>query len=157
MTSTDLPDGPNGATFLTSRVLPHPVEAIAEAFAQPESLAAWWGPNGFTNTFEVCEFRQGGRWRYVMHGPNGAQFRNESTFDEVSATRIVIRHVSKPRYVLTVTLAPQGDGTLVTWQQVFEDAGVAGRIRHIVVPANEENLDRLTAALACRPGAPRGT
>src|SRR5262245_13592747 len=44
-------------TFHHHRVLPYPLLRIFEAFARPEVLARWWGPNGFTNTFEVFEFR----------------------------------------------------------------------------------------------------
>jgi len=39
--------------------------------------------------------------------------------------------------------------------QEFEDSAVAARIRHIVEPANEQNLDRLLSALAIPPGAAR--
>ena len=35
--------------------------------------------------------------------------------------------------------------------QEFEDSAVAARIRHIVEPANEQNLDRLLSVLAERP------
>ena len=63
-------------------------------------------------------------------------------------SRIVIHHVSKPRYVLTVTMAAHRAGTEITWSQEFEDAAVAARIRHIVEPANEQNLDRLVSILA---------
>jgi uncharacterized protein YndB with AHSA1/START domain len=137
------------ATFRTRRVLPYAPEAVFDAFARPELLAQWWGPAGFTNTFDVCEVRAGGRWKYTMHGPNGAQFPNESVFRELeAASRIVIQHVSKPRYVLTVTLAAEDSGTSITWNQEFEDAAVAARIRHIVEPANEQNLDRLSDVLA---------
>jgi hypothetical protein len=62
--------------------------------------------------------------------------------------KVVIHHVSKPRYVLTITLAGYEQGTAITWTQEFEDASVAGRIRHIVEPANEQNLDRLESVLA---------
>lgn len=48
------------ATFKTSRTLPHAPAAVYAAFASPSLLAAWWGPQGFTNTFEVFEFRVGG-------------------------------------------------------------------------------------------------
>ena len=36
-------------------------------------------------------------------------------------------------------------GTLVRWEQEFENPKVASGIEHIVVPANEQNLDRLSA------------
>ena len=136
-------------TFRTRRVLPHPREQVFGAFARPEVLARWWGPSGFTNAFEVCEFQPGGRWKYVMHGPEGTHHPNESVFAEIETpSKIVIRHESKPRYLLTVRLEPDAEGTALDWEQMFDDANVAARIRHIVEPANEQNLDRLQAVLA---------
>ena len=41
-------------------------------FTQPEHIQHWWGPNGFTNTIFEMEVRVGGLWRYLMHGPGGA-------------------------------------------------------------------------------------
>jgi uncharacterized protein YndB with AHSA1/START domain len=133
----------------TQRVLPYRRDLVFEAFSRPELLAQWWGPKDFTNTFEVFEFTPGGRWRFVMHGPNGAQYPNESVFRELDApSRVVIQHLSGPHYVLTITLEEHDTATSVTWNQEFEDPAVAARIRHIVEPANEQNLDRLTSVLA---------
>jgi uncharacterized protein YndB with AHSA1/START domain len=138
-----------GTVFRTQRVFPHSPETVFRAFAQPARLARWWGPRGFTNTFEEFEFRPGGSWRFVMHGPDGTHYPNESRFREVeSPSMIVIEHVSAPHFVLTVTLAARGGETALEWAQAFEDREVADRIRHIVEPANEQNLDRLAAVLA---------
>jgi uncharacterized protein YndB with AHSA1/START domain len=138
-----------GRVFGTQRVLPHPPQRVFDAFANSEILARWWGPDGFTNTFEIFEFRVGGRWKNLMHGPKGAQFLNESVFIEMNAPSwIVIHHVSNPRYVLRIALAPSGEGTAIEWAQEFEDSAVAERMRHIVEPANEQNLNRLGAVLA---------
>jgi uncharacterized protein YndB with AHSA1/START domain len=146
------------ATFRTDRVIAYAPHAVFEAFARPEVLAQWWGPDGFTNTFEIFEFRPGGRWKFVMHGPNGAQFPNESRFLELhAASTIVIHHVSKPRYVLTIVLAADQGGTAISWSQEFEDADVAARIKHIVEPANEQNLDRLESVLAAVVGPGRSS
>jgi len=54
----------------------------------------------------------------------------------------------KPGSPLTVTLDPHATGTAVMSAQEFEESAVAARIRHIVEPANEQNLDRLLSALA---------
>ena len=141
-------------TFSTSREIPATVEQVFAAFSHPERLARWWGPAGFTNTFSVCEFENGGRWSYVMHGPNGGNYPNESVFAEIeSPTKIVIEHVSKPKYRLTIVLASSAAGTLVSWSQAFEDPDVASRIEHIVVPANEQNLDRLSAEVLREPAS----
>ena len=139
----------NSCVFRTQRVLRQPPQEIFDAFASPEVLARWWGPDGFTNTFKTFEFRAGGRWKYVMYGPNGKHHTNESVFLEIEMPRaVVIHHVSQPRYVLRITLAPCDAGTEIDWIQEFEDSEVADRIRHIVEPANEQNLNRLQAVLA---------
>ncbi|HEX4858978.1 MAG TPA: SRPBCC family protein [Usitatibacteraceae bacterium] len=133
-------------TFNTSRAIPAPVEQVFAAISDPARLARWWGPAGFTNTFEVCQFRPGGRWLFTMHGPDGQDYPNESRFAEIEApTRVVIEHVCEPRFRLTIVLAPSAGGTQVSWSQVFERADVAEQVATIVIPANEQNLDRLTA------------
>lgn len=139
--------------FQTSRHIAASPEQVFQAFADPRRLARWWGPAGFTNTFSVCEFKPGGTWSYVMFGPGGKHFRNESVFAEVEPPgkapgRVVVRHVSKPEYTLTITLTPSAGGTSVGWVQAFDDAEVARRIEPIVVPGNEQNLDRLAAEFA---------
>ncbi len=134
-------------TFRTSReIAASPAEVFA-AFADTARLAKWWGPAGFTNTFSICEFRTGGEWAYVMHGPDGMDYKNQSVFYEVeSLKRVIIHHISKPKYVLTIDLEEMSDGgTRVRWEQEFEKPQVAEGIAHIVVPANEQNLDRLSA------------
>jgi len=106
------------------------------------------GTGRFTNTFEVFEFRPGGRWKFVMHGPDGVNYPNQSVFLELEpAARLVIQHLSQPHFVLTVTLTAHDGATSVDWAQVFEDAAVAARVRHIVEPSNEQNLDRLESVL----------
>ncbi|MFO0872005.1 MAG: SRPBCC domain-containing protein [Pirellulales bacterium] len=136
-------------TFRTSRTFRWSPVSVYAAFARPELLAAWWGPDGFTNTFEVCDFQVGGRWKFVMHGPDGRNYLNENLFLALDPGRqVVIRHDGLPYFTLTVELAAVADGTLLTWEQVFDDPATAQAVRHIVVPANEQNLDRLAAVLA---------
>ncbi len=136
-------------TFNTSREIPATVEQVFAAMSAPERLARWWGPAGFTNTFQVCEFWPGGKWLLVMHGPNGQDYPNESVFAEIEAPRkMVVQHVSEPKFRLTIELAATNGGTMVSWAQAFENDEVARRVEHIVVPANEQNLDRLTAEVS---------
>ena len=130
-------------TYNTSREIPAPVDRVFAALRDPERLARWWGPAGFTNTFHICEFETGGRWVYTMHAPNGGNPENESVFELVEPRKIVIRHVSPPLYRLTIDLSPTEAGTIVSWAQEFDDEDVARRIEKIVVPANEQNLDKL--------------
>lgn len=132
----------------TSRIFPFTPAEVFAAFANAEQLAAWWGPDKFSNTFDVFEFKNQGRWKFVMHGPDGKSYPNESVFLEVSPQKIVIRHTNAPNFTLTVTLKDAGNQTDLHWHQAFDDPHVAASIAHIIVPANEQNLNRLHAALA---------
>lgn len=138
----------------TERVVSATPRQVFAAFERPEQLARWWGPQDFTNTFERFEFKPGGRWVFVMHGPNGTDYPNESVFREIQPdSRIVIEHVFKPWYKLTVTLTPRGDPapgaqTHLDWVQEFESAEMAAKMRPLSTTANEQVLDRLEAMLA---------
>jgi uncharacterized protein YndB with AHSA1/START domain len=141
------------AAVATERLFSATPREVFAAFEQPDRLARWWGPSGFTNTFERFEFRPGGRWVFVMHGLNGASYPNESVFREIELdARIVIEHVVKPWYRLTVTLADHGGETHLAWVQEFESPEAAAKMRRITEPANEQNLDRLQSLLASEGG-----
>ena len=133
-------------TFNHSIDIPATPEQVYAAISNPERLARWWGPKGFTNTFSVFDFKTGGKWSLVMHGPNGANYPNDNVFgDIVTNQKVVVEHPMQPVFRLTIELAPSSTGTLVTWAQTFESDDVARQIAHIVVPANDENLQRLQA------------
>ncbi len=94
--------------------------------ADPQRLARWWGPDGFTNTFAVCEFKPGGRWSFTMHGPDGKNYPNEAVFAEIDPPKkVVVQHVSEPKFSLTITLAASAKGTTVSWAQAFENDEMA--------------------------------
>lgn len=135
-------------TFSNSRVLAAAPEDVFAAMADPQRLARWWGPAGFSNEFEVCEFREGGRWVFTMVGPDGTRYLNECVFRQIEASRrVVIAHVVQPLFELALSLEPEASGTRLVWTQVLEDEAVARAMAHIIEPANEQNLDRLNREL----------
>lgn len=133
------------STLKTSRDIATSPATIFAAIKDPDRLARWWGPSGFSNAFETFDFRPGGRWVFSMIGPDGKTYPNEAVFAVIDADRqIVIDHVSQPHFVLTITLEAASVGTRVSWVQTFADAAVAEAVRHVCEPANEQNLDRLS-------------
>ncbi|MEY4538016.1 MAG: hypothetical protein RL171_2167 [Pseudomonadota bacterium] len=133
-------------TFNHSLNIPATPEQVFAAISNPERLTRWWGPAGFTNTTNDSEFKTVGRWSLVMHGPDGANYPNDNVFGEIVANqKVVVEHPMQPVFRLTIKLAPSATGTLVTWEQAFESADVARQIEHIVIPANDENLQKLMA------------
>ena len=133
----------------TRRILEAPRERVFDAFADPNRLTRWWGPKGFTSTFHEFDLRAGGIWRFVLHGPNGADYQNESVFVEiVKPERIVLDHVSDPKFQMTLTLDDQAGETAIGWRMRFETAEQCAKVKVFAVDANEQNLDRLEAELA---------
>ena len=128
-----------------SRVVAAPRELVWSVWTDPKHLAQWRGPNGFRTTTSAFDFKPGGVWRFVMHGPDGHNYPNDCVFEDIESPRkVVIQHVVEPLFHLTILLTSTAAGTLVSWAQAFESSEVASRIEHIVVPANEQNLDRLS-------------
>jgi uncharacterized protein YndB with AHSA1/START domain len=137
------------ATLATERLLPFSPQQIFSAIQDAEKIAQWWGPKGFTNTFEIFDFKPGGRWVFVMHGPDGSNYPNENVFREITPNReVVIDHIHAPEFRLTITLTPRGKRTRIHWIQCFETRELMQRLRLICEPANEQNLDRLEQVLA---------
>jgi uncharacterized protein YndB with AHSA1/START domain len=111
-----------------------PRELVFSAWTDVKHLAQWWGPNGFTTTTSSFEFRPGGVWRFVMHGPDGRDYQNRITFDEiVPPQRIVYRHgggddVEPVRFTQSVLFEDLGGRTRLTWRSDFPTAAERDRV-----------------------------
>ena len=138
-----------GEPVESERLFGAPRPVVFRAFSDPAVLAVWWGPDGFTNTFHEFDFRPGGAWRFLMHGPDGSEFEMDKRFVEVvPPERITLEHLSPiHRFLMTVTLAEEGSGTRVSWRMDFQAAEDLEEIRPFLLEANEQNFDRLAACL----------
>ncbi|WP_088278826.1 SRPBCC domain-containing protein [Ideonella sp. A 288] len=128
--------------------------AVFSAMSDPDRVARWWGPDGFTNTIHQFEFTPGGQWLLTMHGPDGKHYPNESRFTRIVADQIFeIEHLNGHHFFLTIELVPVDGGTEVRWQQTFDTAEHYQRIAEFVASANEQNLERLAAEVDRATGA----
>lgn len=132
-------------TIVTIRTFNAGREVVFSAWTNPELLKTWWGPKGFTNTFYEFDLRQGGNWKFTMHGPNGGNYQNESVFVEIKEPeRIVLHHVSNPQFLLTANFEDAGNNkTKLVFEQQFNTVEEYNNIKLYAVDANEENMDRL--------------
>jgi uncharacterized protein YndB with AHSA1/START domain len=97
------------------RSLPAPRFAVWSAMTEPEQLARWWGPKGFTAPRVDFEPRVGGRYRMAMQPPDGDLFHLHGEFREVDPPfRLAYTFVWEPP-------DPDDRETLVTLE--FEDRG----------------------------------
>ena len=125
-----------------------PAELFA-AFADPERLRLWWGPNGFTNTIHAFEFRPGGEWRFTMHAPDGSNFENTCTFGDIVPDRkiVFVHHLPMHVFTMTMTFDRLAEGSQLTWHMDFEPNETNAAVRPFIEAANEQNFDRLEANL----------
>jgi len=131
--SIDLERDPR--SIIGTRVFDAPRELVFAAFTDPKHLAQWWGPDGFTTTTSAFEFKPGGVWRFVMHGPDGRDYQNRITFDEIVAPeRLAYHHgggdeVEPVQFNTVVTFEDIGNGqTRLTWRGTFPTAEVRARV-----------------------------
>src|SRR5690349_10368040 len=102
--------------IVISRVINAPRELVFEAFTGVPHLSRWWGPEGFTTTTRSYEFRVGGVWDFVMHGPDGTDFQEWITWREiVPPERIALLHGESGddpnAFASFLTFAPAGAAT----------------------------------------------
>jgi uncharacterized protein YndB with AHSA1/START domain len=129
--SLDLESDPR--SIIGVREFEAPRDLVFSAWTDPRHLAQWWGPNGFTTTTHSFDLRPGGVWRFVMHGPDGRDYQNRITFDEVMPPeRIVYRHggddVEPVQFKTTVIFEDIGGRTRMTWRGDFPSADERNRV-----------------------------
>jgi uncharacterized protein YndB with AHSA1/START domain len=148
--SIDLEQDPR--SIIATRVLDAPRELVFAVWSDPKHLSQWWGPNGFTTTTRAHEFRKGGVWRFVMHGPDGRDYENRITYDEiVKPERLVYSHgggddVEPVRFQVTVSFEDLDGKTKLTMRMVFPSA--AERARVIETYGADKGLVETLARLA---------
>jgi uncharacterized protein YndB with AHSA1/START domain len=107
--------------LILTRTLNAPIELVWEVWTDPQHIAQWWGPEGFTNTISNMEVKPGGAWDLVMHGPDGTDYKNKSVFKEVIPfKKLVYEHLSAPKFTATIEFDAQGDKTALRWHMLFE-------------------------------------
>ena len=108
--------------LLITRTLNAPAERVWEAFTNPEHVANWWGPNGFTNTIYTMDLRPGGLWELVMHGPDGTDYKNKSIYKEIVVNKRIVFNHFNPDFTTTIEFEEQGEQTHLRWHMLFDSA-----------------------------------
>lgn len=132
-----------------TRTFKAPIALMWEVWTNPEHIANWWGPNGFTNTIDTMDVKEGGEWKFTMHGPDGTNYPNRSIFKEIVPLKKIVYEHFNPHFVTTVVFEGKGEETAMDWCMVFDTADM----REIVVKAHnaaegmKQNVDKLAKYL----------
>ena len=141
--------------IITTRVVNAPRDLVFKAWSSAEHLANWWGPNGFSTTTSKMEFKPGGEWRFVMHGPDGRDYKNLITYVDIRVPELIsYRHGDDQpdggapiRFETLVTFEVQGAKTLVTLRARFESKAERDRVAKLygAEEGGRQTLGRLAA------------
>ncbi len=106
-----------------------PVAALYAAWTDPEQVKHWMGPSDAFGEAEVTsDVRVGGRYRIVMHAPDGETHRVGGTYREIIPNKKVVytwawESTPERESVVTVEFRSAGDGTeLVLTHDRFADS-----------------------------------
>ncbi|MEV6508506.1 SRPBCC family protein [Streptomyces sp. NPDC051642] len=132
-----------------------PRELVFEAFTRVRHLSRWWGPEGFTTTTRSFEFRVGGTWDFVMHGPDGTDYQEWITWREiVPPERISLLHGESRddpnAFESVLAFEPAGDETRIVTRTVFPTRELRDEAveKYHAIEGGEQTLSNLAASVA---------
>jgi uncharacterized protein YndB with AHSA1/START domain len=148
--TTELFSSTPDTEIVSTRIFNFHRELVFKAWSNPEHLQKWWGPAGFTNTFQEFDFQIGGKWRFIMHGPDKGNYKNECEFLKIESPSLIAwkRH-TQPYFKVLVTFEEINEfQTKIVFKMLFETPEECNKVKRFVVDKNEENFDKLENELA---------
>src|SRR3954471_493701 len=141
--------------IVISRLIGAPRELVFEAFTGVRHLSRWWGPEGFTTTTRSFEFRVGGEWDFVMHGPDGTDYQEWITWREIVAPeRIALLHGESRddpnAFESVLTLETAGEQTRIVMRTVFPTKELRDEAveKYHAIEGGEQTLRNLATYIA---------
>lgn len=140
-----------------TRLIDAPRERVFAAWTDPAALDQWWGPQGFTTTTEKIDVRPGGAWEYVLRGPDGTEYPNQITYDEIVRPE---RISYPPRetegrpddFHTTIKFEDAGGQTRIIMTTVFKSAEMREQaLGYGAVQGGYQTLDKLGEFVADDP------
>lgn len=120
-----------------SRIYDAPVKMVWDAWNEPDQVAQWWGPRGFTITTHSKDLKPGGIWHYTMHGPDGIDYVNKTKYFEVEPySKMVYDHggndEQKPMFRVTVLFKEVGGKTHMDMTMAHDTSEAAENSRQVI-------------------------
>jgi uncharacterized protein YndB with AHSA1/START domain len=118
-------DWPIDREIVLSRVIDAPRSVVYAAWADPDQIQKWFGPEGTEIETKEIDLKPGGIWRFDMVAPDGTRYGNRMVFLRMEAPAFIeVEHSSDQdndpgRFRMLVTFDEQSDGkTVLTLRQM---------------------------------------
>jgi uncharacterized protein YndB with AHSA1/START domain len=138
--------------IVISRIVDAPRELVFAAFTEVKHLSQWWGPQGFSTTTRAFEFRAGGEWVFVMHGPDGTDYPEWISWTEiVPPERIALlhgEHSGDPNaFESVITFSPDGAATRIEMRTLFPTKEMRDEVveKYHAIEGGQQTLGKLAA------------
>lgn len=133
------------------RVYEAPRELVFKVWTEAEHVGVWWGPDGFTSTTQEMDVRPGGRWRYIMHGPDGVDYPHLVSYLEVVRPERLVYLLGDDvesggmSFHVTVTFEQDGTKTRLTMRLRFDSFAERDKVveNYHAVEGGNQTLARL--------------
>jgi uncharacterized protein YndB with AHSA1/START domain len=108
--------------YKITRIFNAPRDMVFKAWTDPVFVKQWWGPAQFDSPFCTIDFRVGGKFRYCMRSPDGKDFWNVGTYNEI---------IVPEKIVMTMHFADK-DGNIVPSSYYFENSDFPSEMIDII-------------------------
>lgn len=144
---------PSDTEIVIERSFNAPRELVFEAWTKPEHVRRWYALKVTTMTVCEIDLRVGGKWRYVLHSPDGSEHGFSGEYKEITPPERLVYsegYEAMPGhdYLVTTTFDEQNGKTTLTSRMLYkskEDRD--GHVASGMEPGMRETLDRLEELL----------
>ncbi len=140
--------------IISTRIINAPRELVYKVLTEPNHIAEFWGPNGFTNTIKSMEVKPGGQWLYTMHGPDGTDYPNRIIYRTVEPPRLLTFDHDNggegeidQKFIGEIELWDEAGKTRIELRLIEKSIEARDAIAQYAVEGGRQNLDRLAAHL----------
>jgi uncharacterized protein YndB with AHSA1/START domain len=142
-------------TLILTRVFDAPRALVYKVWTQPEHLARWWGPRGYSVISYTADVRTGGTYRVGTRSPENTEHWVRGTYREVTppeklAFTFAWEHPDgSPKHEtdVTITFAEQGEKTKITLKQTSFESVTARDLHRGGWSSTFDLLDEYLATL----------
>jgi uncharacterized protein YndB with AHSA1/START domain len=155
MTAIKKAEAASDREIVITRLIDAPVARVWRAWADNAEIVRWWGPHGFSDETTAREFKEGGIWKHVMIGPDGARYLNTAKYVEiVPEKKIVVKNGGGKEFdekgvgfVSTITFKAVGGKTELTMRSELFTADMKKRAveEFGAIEGGKQTLSRLNA------------
>jgi uncharacterized protein YndB with AHSA1/START domain len=145
---------PTDRDVVLTRVFDAPRHLVFDALTKPELLKRWYGPSGWSLVVCEVDLRVGGRWRFVVHRPDGKAIGQRGVYREIVAGERLVNTESWEDWepgetLVTTVLVEQGGKTTLTSTVRFPSQEVRDTILESgLAHGATEGYDKLAEMLA---------